>query len=63
MTQMGDQKIDRSKIDLNQINSNPFWCPDLNAVNTWKDYLEKIRKSRDSVGAIIEIKAKNVSPG
>jgi chorismate synthase len=63
MTQMGDQKIDRSKIDLNQINSNPFWCPDLNAVNTWKDYLETIRKSRDSVGAIIEIKAKNVSPG
>ena len=63
MTQMGDQKIDRSKIDLNQINNNPFWCPDLNAVSTWKDYLEKIRKSRDSVGAIIEIKAKNVSPG
>ena len=25
MTQMGDQKIDRSQIDLNQINNNP-WC-------------------------------------
>ena len=63
MTQMGDQKIDRSKIDLNQIDNNPFWCPDLNAANSWKDYLEKVRKSRDSVGAVIEIIAKNVSPG
>tara|TARA_B100000963_G_scaffold110506_1_gene96199 strand:- start:338 stop:1276 length:939 start_codon:yes stop_codon:yes gene_type:complete len=63
MTQMGDQKIDRSRIDLNQIENNPFWCPDFKAVNRWKDYLENIRKSRDSVGAIIEIIAKNVSPG
>ena len=60
---MGDQKIDRSRIDLNQIDDNPFWCPDLKAVSKWKDYLEKVRKSRDSVGAIIEIIAKNVSPG
>ncbi len=63
MTQMGDQKIERSRIDLNQIDNNPFWCPDLNAANNWKDYLEKVRKSRDSVGAVIEIIAKNVSPG
>ena len=63
MTQMGDQKIDRSRIDLNQIDHNPFWCPDFKAVNDWKDYLENIRKSQDSVGAIIEIIAKNVSPG
>ena len=63
MTQMGDQKIDRSRINLNQIDDNPFWCPDLKAVSKWKDYLEKVRKSRDSVGAIIEIIAKNVSPG
>jgi chorismate synthase len=63
MTQMGDQKIDRSRIDLNQIDDNPFWCPDLKAVSKWKDYLEKVRKSRDSVGAIVEIIAKNASPG
>ena len=63
MTQMGAQKIDRSRIDLDQIDDNPFWCPDLKAVSKWKDYLEKVRKSRDSVGAIIEIIAKNVSPG
>ena len=63
MTQMGDQKIDRSRIDLNQIDDNPFWCPDFKAVSKWKDYLEKVRKSRDSVGAVIEIIAKNVSPG
>ena len=63
MTQMGDQKIDRSRIDLNQIDDNPFWCPDLKAVSKWEDYLEKVRKSRDSVGAIVEIIAKNASPG
>ena len=63
MTQIGDQKIDRSRIELNQIDHNPFWCPDFKSVNRWKDYLENIRKSRDSVGAIIEIIAKNVSAG
>ena len=63
MTQMGDQKIDRSQIDLNQINNNPFWCPDVKAAEKWKGYLENIRKSRDSVGAIIEIIAKNAPPG
>jgi len=63
MTQMGDQKIDREQINLDQINDNPFWCPDSNAAKKWEDYLDKIRKSKDSVGAIIEIIAKNVPAG
>lgn len=63
MTQMGDQTIDREQINLDQINDNPFWCPDSNAAKKWEDYLDKIRKSKDSVGAIIEIIAKNVPAG
>ncbi|MDG1676732.1 MAG: chorismate synthase [Paracoccaceae bacterium] len=63
MTQMGEQKIDRSQIDLDQINKNPFWCPDAKASEEWKGYLEKIRKSQDSVGAIIEVVAKNAPAG
>lgn len=63
LTQIGEKKINSSKIDLSQINKNPFFCPDLSAVSIFEDYLTEIRKSGDSVGAMIEIIAKNVPAG
>jgi len=63
ITQIGEQKIDRTKIDLSQINNNELFCPDTTSVEKLKDYLTSIRKSGDSVGANIEIVAKNVPVG
>lgn len=63
LTQIGEKKIDRTKIDLSQINKNPFFCPDLSAVSVFEEYLSDIRKSGDSVGAMIEVVAKNVPVG
>ncbi len=63
MTQMGPHGIDRSKIDLDQINKNPFWTPDADAAATWADYLDGIRKSGSSVGAVIEVIAQGVPAG
>lgn len=63
LTQIGEKKINRSTIDLDQINKNPFFCPDLSAVSIFEDYLTEIRKSGDSVGAMIEVIAKNVPAG
>lgn len=63
MTQMGPHGIERSRIDLNQIDQNPFWCPDATAAEGWAEYLDGLRKSGDSVGAVIEVIARNVPAG
>jgi chorismate synthase len=45
------------------VNNNPFFCPDASAVEVWTEYLEGIRKSGSSVGAIIEVVAEGVPAG
>jgi chorismate synthase len=63
MVQMGPHKIDRDRWDWDQIDENPFWTPDAIAANEWADYLDSLRKSGNSVGAIIEIVARGVPAG
>jgi len=63
ITQIGNKKIDHSRIDLNEISNNDFFCPDKKAAQEFADYLLEIRKQGDSVGAIIEVIAKNVPVG
>lgn len=63
MVQMGPHKVDRANWDWAAINNNPFFCPDAKAAATWADYLEGIRKSGSSIGAIIEIVAEGVPAG
>ncbi len=63
LTQIGEKKIDRAKIDFSEINNNDFFCPDKIAAKNFEDYLLDLRKSGDSVGAIVEVVAKNVPVG
>ncbi|MFY0693251.1 MAG: chorismate synthase [Paracoccaceae bacterium] len=63
MVQMGEHGIDRSRFDAAQIDQNPFWVPDAQAADTWAGYLDGLRKSGSSVGAVIEVVAKNVPAG
>jgi chorismate synthase len=63
LTQIGEKKIDRTKIDFSQIGQNDFFCPDAAAAKNFEDYLLEIRKAGDSVGGIIEVVAKNVPVG
>ena len=63
MTQMGAQKIDRANVDLSEIGNNPFWSPDTKAVDDWATYLDELRKSGNSVGAVIEVIAQGVPAG
>ncbi len=63
ISQIGEKKINRNYIDYNEINNNEFFCPDKEAVGEFSDYLLDIRKKGDSVGAIIEIVARNVPVG
>ena len=63
MVQMGPHKIDRDAFDWEQIEQNPFWVPDARAAHDWADYLDGLRKSGSSVGAIIEVTARGVPAG
>lgn len=63
LTQIGEKRIERSRLDFTQIEQNDFFCPDAIAAKNFEDYLLEIRKSGDSVGAIIEVIARNVPAG
>ena len=49
--------------DMGQIDQNPFWVPDAEAAEVWADYLDGLRKSGSSVGAVIEVTASGVPAG
>jgi chorismate synthase len=63
MVQMGPHAIDRTRIDRDEIERNPFWTPDAVAAADWAAYLDALRKSGNSVGAVIEVVADGVPPG
>ncbi|WP_050930696.1 chorismate synthase [Aestuariivita boseongensis] len=63
MTRMGAHEIDRERFDWDQIDQNPFWVPDAQAAETWAEYLDGLRKSGSSVGAVIEVVAKGIPAG
>jgi chorismate synthase len=63
LVQMGPHKIDREKWDWDEIARNPFNCPDKDKAAFFENYLDGIRKSGSSIGAVIEIVAEGVPPG
>ncbi|WP_170426060.1 chorismate synthase [Ruegeria arenilitoris] len=63
MTQIGPHKIERDNFDWSQIEQNPFWTPDAQAAEDWAAYLDDLRKSGNSVGAIVEVVARGVPAG
>ena len=63
MCQMGPHKINRKNMNLNQIEQNPFWTPDTKAAEDWASYLDGLRKSGSSIGAVIEVVATGVPAG
>ncbi len=63
LVQIGPHKINRDNWNWDEIDRNPFFCPDARAAQDWEVYLDGIRKSGSSCGAVIEIVAENVPPG
>lgn len=63
LIQMGPHGIDRKRWDWEQIQENPFNSPDPGVVNQWADYLEGLRKSGSSCGAIVEVVAEGIPAG
>jgi chorismate synthase len=63
LIQMGPETIDRSRWDWQEVERNPFFCPDAQKAKFFEGYLDTIRKSGSSVGAVIEVVAEGVPAG
>ncbi len=63
LVQIGSIKVDRSLWDWDAVDTNPFFCPVPSTAIAWADYLDEVRKSGSSIGAVIEVVAEGVPPG
>ena len=63
MVAMGEKSVDRANFDWDEIDRNPFWIPDAGAVEDWASYLDGLRKSGSSVGAMIEVAVRGCPEG
>ncbi len=63
LVQMGPHRIDRANWDWDEVGRNPFFCPDAKAAALFEDYLDGVRKSGSSIGAVLEIVAEGVPAG
>jgi len=61
LKQIGELSI--ASIDLSEVNKNPFFCPDKSLVPEIEKYIDALRSEGDSVGAKIQINAKNMPLG
>src|SRR5947207_3801043 len=63
LIQMGEHAVARSRWNWDEVERNPFFCPDAEQAKLFETYLDDIRKRGSSVGAVIEIIAEGVPPG
>jgi chorismate synthase len=50
-------------VDLESVDDNPFFCPDPARVAELETYMDRLRKSGDSIGARVSVIATGVPPG
>ncbi len=55
--------IKAEKTDWDEVENNPFFCPDKAKVSEMEDYMDRLRKEGNSVGARINVIATGVPPG
>jgi chorismate synthase len=61
LAQLGPLVLD--PVDVEQVDSNPFFCPDPARVGELEKFMDALRKSGDSVGARVTVVARGVPPG
>jgi len=62
LAQLGPIRTDEV-MDWDCIDENPFFCPDPEKVPELETFMDRLRKSGDSVGARVNVIARNVPPG
>jgi len=63
LVQMGEHRVDRARWSWDEVERNPFFCPDAEQAKLFESYLDDVRKRGSSVGAVIEVEAQGVPPG
>jgi chorismate synthase len=63
VVRIGPHEVDRSRWDWDEVRNNPLFCPDPVMAETWAGYLDGIRKSGSSIGAVVEVVAEGVPVG
>ena len=55
VSQVGALKLEKTyqELDLSQVDSNPVRCPDNQTAQKMFDYIDQVRKDRDTVGGIV----------
>ena len=61
LSQLGPIKVD--VVDWDEINNNPFFCPDKSKVEAMQTYMEALNKEGNSIGAKITVVAQGLNPG
>lgn len=61
LSQLGPITID--KVDWSVIETNPFFCPDVDKIEAMENFMQQLRKDGDSIGAKITVVASGVQPG
>ena len=61
LAQLGPIRIDC--IDWDEVDRNPFFCPDPNKVSELETYMDALRKEGNSIGARVNVIANQVPPG
>ena len=60
---IGGDRIDPANFDPDQIDANPFFCPDADAAMRWEALVDGARKAGSSLGAVIACEATGVPAG
>ena len=63
VVQIGTETIDRNAWNWDEVDQNPFFCPDAKAAKQWEAYLDGIRKAGSSAGALIELHVSGIPAG
>ncbi len=61
LSQLGPLKPEN--FDWDEVNKNPFFCPDVTMVPEMEKYMDALRKEGESIGAKISVVATGVPPG
>jgi chorismate synthase len=61
--ELGGIKADIKNYDFSILNKNMFLCPDSDAAFKMEELVKKIKKEKDSIGGVVEIRVKNPPKG
>lgn len=60
---IGGDAIDPTAFDAEEIDRNPFFCPDAGAAKRWEGLVDRARKAGSSLGAVIACEAVGLPAG